>query len=93
MSNESLSVPEFEIKNKVNYWDGTQFKEAAVLGVSLNPISNIIEYKLFYRERGTGRKGRTSLKATPYFIKESVHFKEPEKPEKVKQTGLKGTAL
>ena len=87
MSKVSLAMAEFEVKDKVNYWDGKQFKEAAVLGVKLNPIDNIVEYKLFYRERGTGKKGRTSLTTTPYFIKESAHFKQP------KQTGLKGTAL
>lgn len=87
MSNVSLTRAEFEVKDKVNYWDGKQFKEAAVLGVKFNPVDNIVEYKLFYREKGTGRKGRTSLNATPYFIKESAHFKKPKK------TGLKGTVL
>lgn len=87
MSNVSLTRAEFEVADKVNFWDGTQFKEAAVLGVKLNPIDNIVEYKLFYRDKGTGRKGRTSLTATPYFIKESAHFREPKK------SGLKGTAL
>jgi hypothetical protein len=90
MSNVSLTRAEFSVNSKVNFWDGTHFKEAAVLGVVLNPVDNIIEYRLFYREKAKsagGRRGRTSLTTTPYFIKESVHFKKPKK------TGLKGTVL
>ncbi len=88
MSKVSLTRAEFDVQDKVHFWNGVEFKQGAILGIKLNPIDNIIEYKLFFRKQSSsGKRGRESVITTPYFIQESVHFKEPKK------TGLKGTAL
>jgi len=81
---------EFEVKDKVHYWNGKEFKVGAVMGVKFNPIDNIVEYKLFFRNKDSGKRGRESVLATPYKIRESEHFIRPTKP---KQTGLEGTKL
>lgn len=73
---KNLNRAEFEIGDKVDYWNGKQFNAAVVTSLSLNPIDNIIEYKLFYREGGsTGKRSRVFVNTTPMFIKESIHFK------------------
>lgn len=73
----SLIRAEFAVHQKVNFWDGKKFKTAAVMGLNVNPIDKIVEYKLFYREKGSsGKSSRTTLTTTPYFIKESIHFNQ-----------------
>tara|TARA_R110000744_G_scaffold170264_2_gene288402 strand:- start:8404 stop:8628 length:225 start_codon:yes stop_codon:yes gene_type:complete len=71
-----LNRAEFEIGSKVHFWNGKNFVKAVVTNLNLNPIDNIIEYRLFYRE-GTdrGKRSRIYLNSTPMFIRESVHFK------------------
>ena len=73
-----LNRAEFEIGEKVNYWNGEKFVKTVITNVTLNPIDNIIEYRLFYRESGSSSKGKRNrlyVTATPLFIKESKHFK------------------
>lgn len=71
-----LERAEFGKDAKVDFWNGEKFVTASVVGVSLNPISNIVEYRLFYREGSeNGKRSRVTLTTTPMFIKESQHFK------------------
>lgn len=71
-----LNRAEFEIGAKVNYWNGSKFIYSVVTNLSLNPIENIVEYRLFYREGGdTGKRNRVYVTTKPFFIKESQHFK------------------
>ena len=68
---------EFSMGQKVNYWNGKKFIETAVSNLNLNPISNSMEYKLFYREAKTpgSKRSRIFVKAEAHQIKESAHFK------------------
>lgn len=77
-STADLTRAEFAVGGKVNFWDGSKFITAAVTGLNLNPIDKIVEYKIFYRgsSKGSGKRSRTSLTTTPYFLKESVHFNQ-----------------
>ena len=78
-----LNRAEFEMSAKVNYWNGRCFNASVVTRVTLNPIDNIVEYKLFYREGGsTAKRSRVFVTTTPMFIKESVHFKDPAEAKK-----------
>lgn len=70
-----LNRAEFGTGQKVNYWDGKKFITASVTTLNLNPISNIIEYRLFYREGPSGKRNRMFVTARPTDIKESIHFK------------------
>ncbi len=71
-----LNRAEFEIGTKVNYWNGDNFVRTAVTNVYLNPVDNVVEYRLFYREgTGTGKRNRVYVTTTPMFIQESQHFK------------------
>ena len=73
-----LNRAEFEVGAKVDFWNGKHFVNTVVTNVTLNPIDNIIEYRLFYREKGKGSNGKRNriyVTTTPYFVKESVHFK------------------
>jgi hypothetical protein len=71
-----LDRPEFGVNDKVSFWNGTSFNTASVMNLNLNPISGIVEYKLFYRVPGSnGKRNRVTVTTTPMYIKESVHFK------------------
>ena len=83
-----LTRAEFGVGSKVNFWDGDKFITVGVMGLVVNPIDKIVEYRLMYRSKASGkRRGKVSLTSTGYFIKESVHFRE------VKATGIEGTDL
>jgi len=71
-----LTRAEFGIDSKVTFKNGKKFINAVVVSLNLNPIDSIIEYRLFYRE-GTdgGKRARCYATVTPYFIKESKHFR------------------
>lgn len=75
---KNLNRAEFEIGSKVKFVNGKKLINTVVTNVTLNPIDNIIEYRLFYREEGKGsggKRNRIYVTTTPYFIKESIHFK------------------
>ena len=73
-----LNRAEFGAGDKVHHWDGEKYKKAVVISATLNPITNIVEYVLFFRkENRHGRKVRVYKKGVlPYEIKESKHAKE-----------------
>ncbi len=75
---KKLHIVEFEIGKKVTYWNGKKYVKAVITKIMLNPISNIVEYKLFYREGGNSKRRVTNVVVTPFKIKESVHFKNKE---------------
>ena len=70
-------IAEFEKNGKIHFWNGEKFIKACITGLSLNPITKIVEYRIFYREGSSAKRSRVSLTTTPYFIKESKHFKDP----------------
>jgi len=71
-----MNIAEFEVGTKLQYWNGTKFITTVVAGIQLNPINNIVEYKLFYREGSKGKRNRMYVVANPDKIKESIHFKK-----------------
>lgn len=76
MTSAALNRAEFSIGDKVKYWNGEKLVSTVVTNLNLNPIDNVVEYRLFYREgSSTGKRSRVYVTATPFYIKESNHFK------------------
>jgi hypothetical protein len=72
-----MNRAEYEIGDKVTYWNGDKFHSSHVTNLNLNPITNTVEYRLFYRVAGTesNKRSRVYVTVEPKFIKESAHFK------------------
>jgi hypothetical protein len=68
-----MNRAEFSIGDRVNYKKDKKFIKATVHNVTLNPITNKIEYVLFYRTNSSNG-GHHKSKAHPHEIKESDHF-------------------
>ena len=70
-----LHIPEFSVNDQVSYWNGKTFFKCHVRGLFLNPLSNIVEYKLFHRTSNSS-KGVMKFTAKPNEIKQSKHFRK-----------------
>jgi hypothetical protein len=68
-----INRAEFSVGQRITYQKNKKFFKATVRNVVLNPISNAIEYKLFYRTNNSNN-GHHKIKAHPHEIKESFHF-------------------
>lgn len=68
-----INRAEFAIGERVTYCKNKKFLKATVHNALLNPITNAIEYVLFYRTNNSN-KGHHRVKAHPKEIKESAHF-------------------
>lgn len=89
-----LNRAEFEIGNKVTYWNGKMFNIGAITHLSLNPITNEIEYKVFhYVDNGRKKRGRASVRVGPKQIQESKHFVEPKVKKPKAAPWPEGTGL
>jgi len=68
-----LNRAEFSNKQNVSYWDGKRFYSAHVSSSVLNPVTNCVEYRIYYRVDASS-KGFMRCIAKPQEIKESAHF-------------------
>jgi hypothetical protein len=68
-----INRAEFSVGKRVTYVKNKKFFKATVHKVLLNPISNAVEYVLFYRIDNSSR-GHKKVKAHPKEIKQSTHF-------------------
>ena len=68
-----LNIPEFSKGMNVTYWNGKKFYNAHIQNLILNPIDNVVEYTVYFRENNTAA-GFFKGKARPHQIKESKHF-------------------
>jgi hypothetical protein len=68
-----INRAEFSVGTRVRYWKNERFFRATVHKTVLNPVTNSIEYILFYRT-SNANKGHHKVKAYPYEIRESAHF-------------------
>jgi len=74
-----LNRAEFEVGKKVSYWNGETFFKATIYNLSLNPITNVVEYLLVYKTSPSS-KGVHKIISTPFNIKNSKYFiKEKQK--------------
>ena len=67
-------LAEFSLGEVVSYWNGQTFFSADIQDIRLNPVDNIIEYKVSYRSSQNATGGFKTW-TTPYNIKQSRHFK------------------
>lgn len=65
------NIAEFAIGDKVSYYNGSTFFKVTVTDLSLNPITNTVEYSLHYRDNP---KGIIRIKATCKDIRQSKFF-------------------
>lgn len=68
-----LHIAEFEIADKVSYWNGETFFKGQVDNLRLNPIIQSVEYLIKYKPH-SGSKGFSRVIALPSQIKESQYF-------------------
>lgn len=69
-----LDQAEFSLGEIVSYWNGKTFFKVDIRDLRLNPIDDIIEYRVVYRAQ-SGSSGEFVTWTTPFNIKQSVHFK------------------
>jgi len=71
-----MSVAEFEIGDKVTYYNGKKYFNVNVMGLVFDPVENMVEYKLVYRKRDNSDPyiGPSFFRTNGKKIKESRYF-------------------
>ena len=69
-----LDRAEFSTGNIVSFWNGKTFFKATIHDLVLNPMTNEVEYVIFYRENNTSH-GHFRARIKAHQIKQSIHFK------------------
>lgn len=67
-----LDEVEFPIGSEVSYWNGQCFQRAWVYGLYLDPVKEMVKYRVTYG--GGEAKGKFRNVITPFAIRQSKHF-------------------
>lgn len=73
-----LNRAEFPENKNITCWTGKKFITGSITKVVLNPISNTIEYTVFFREGTEGKRKRNYFTSEPTSVVESKHYKGPD---------------
>lgn len=71
--NIMLHIAEFQVADKISYWNGETFFKGKIDNLRLNPLTDSVEYIVKYKPTANSR-GFSRVIAQPRQIRESKHF-------------------